>query len=91
MVVVMTVTVFVMVVVLHVNVELHAVDAGLLSAADVQVITAEIEFPQFAFEIANIHPQINQRADKHVAADAAEEIEVQGFHAENFLATDEHR
>src|ERR1041385_4469077 len=67
---------------LHVDVKLHAGDPGFFSARDMQVITIEIELLQLALEFPHAGAQIDQSPDEHVAADAAEDIQVEGFHAE---------
>ena len=62
------------VIIFEVDVELHTRDTGLLLACDVEVIAAEFELGEFAFEFARVHAQINQCADKHVTADAAKNV-----------------
>jgi hypothetical protein len=62
------------------DVKLHAGDAGFLLARDVKMITAEFQLLQLALQLAVIHPEVNQCADEHVAADAAENVEVKRFH-----------
>ena len=64
------------------HIELHAVDAGLLFALNMQVITVELEFLQLAFEFVRIHAKVEQRGNEHVTGDAAENIEVKRFHGE---------
>ena len=62
------------------NIKLHAFDAGFLFACDVEVITVKFQFLQLALQLARIRAEVNQRADEHVAADAAENIKVKRFH-----------
>jgi hypothetical protein len=62
------------------NIKLHAGDAGFLFARDVKMIAAEFQLLQLALKPARIRAEVNQRADEHVAADAAENIEVKRFH-----------
>ena len=64
----------------QVDIQFHAFDAGFLLARHVQVIAVELQFLQLALQFAGIHAQIQQRADEHVAADAAENVEVKCFH-----------
>ena len=64
----------------HMHVEFNAGNAGSLLAENMQVPAVELQFFQLALQFFRIHAQINQRADEHVAADAAEEIEVKRFH-----------
>jgi hypothetical protein len=62
------------------NVKLHARDSLSFLPPDVQVIAVELQFLQFALQLARVHAQINQRANEHVAADAAENVEVKSLH-----------
>ena len=41
-----------------------------------QVIIVQAEFAQLVFELMKIHTEIDQRAEKHIATDAAENIEI---------------
>jgi hypothetical protein len=63
-----------------VYVKLHPGDALPLLSANVQVVTVQLEFTQFAFEFACVHAQVYQRAIEHVTADAAKDIEIQSSH-----------
>ena len=58
----------VVVIVRKVNVELYTFNARLFPARDVQVVTLKTEFSQLLLQPARINPQVNQRADQHVAA-----------------------
>lgn len=62
------------------HVKLHPFDGGLVLARDVEMVAVELELAEFAFEFVRVHAQINQRANEHVAADAAENVEIKGFH-----------
>ena len=53
------------------------------------MIIIQLEFAELASQFARIHAQVNQRADEHVATDAAENVEVKGFHID--LATKRRR
>ena len=64
----------------HLHIEFNPGDAGFLFAENVKMPAVELQFFQLAFQFARVHAQINQRADEHVAADAAEKIEVKRFH-----------
>ena len=76
------VVVRVFVIVRQMHVEFHAFDAGFLFARDVQVVAAKLQFFQLAFQLVRVRAQINHRADEHVAADAAEDVEIKRFHFE---------
>jgi len=58
------------------DVKLHASDGRFLTARDVQMIAGELELFQFTFEFGGVHAEIEQRGDKHVAGNAAEEVEI---------------
>jgi hypothetical protein len=60
--------------------KLHARDVILLTAFGVQMVTVEPQFLQLVFELVRIEAQVNHRAEEHVAAQAAENIQVKGFH-----------
>ena len=64
----------------QVHVEFCAGNAGLFLARAVKMVAFEFQFGQFLLQFMRIDAQIDQRADEHIAADAAEEIEVEGFH-----------
>jgi hypothetical protein len=80
MVMAVIVRVFVVMLLREVDIKLHAGDGGFLSARDVQVVAIEFEFLQLVFEFARVHAEIEQGGDEHVAGDAAENVEVKGFH-----------
>jgi hypothetical protein len=62
------------------DIKLHAGDAGFLLARDVEMIAVEFQLLQLALQLARIRAEVNQRADEHVAADAAENVEIKRFH-----------
>ena len=64
----------------EVDIELYAFDACLVLTRDVQVVTVQFELLQFVRELVCIHAQIDQCADKHIAADAAENVQVERLH-----------
>jgi hypothetical protein len=77
----MSVAVLVIVAMRPVDIKLHAVDGRLVRAVDVQVpVLVEREFAELCFELPGVHAEVDHRAEKHVAADAAEDVEVKGFH-----------
>jgi hypothetical protein len=70
------VAVAVLVVMCQMNIKLHTINARLLAARDVEMVAIEAKFFQFLFEPPGVEPEVQQRADEHIAADAAENIEV---------------
>ena len=65
------------------DVKLRADDAAAGLTADVQVVAGDAETGERAFEFGRVDAQVEERADKHVAADAAEQIEVERFHEDS--------
>ena len=64
----------------QVNVELDPRDAVFQSLAGVQMVTRESQPGQLAFEGGEADAQVDKRADEHVAAQAAGEIEIEHAH-----------
>jgi hypothetical protein len=62
------------------HLEFHPGNAGFVPAQDMEVIPFELELLQFLFQWACLDPEVNERADKHIAADATAQIEVERFH-----------
>ena len=65
---------------LEVDVEFETLDVGLLPAGRVEMEAADGQPPQFALERAELHAEIEQGADEHVAAQTGENVEVKGLH-----------
>src|SRR6266704_2723519 len=63
-----------------VDIELDPLDAGLVPARDMQVIAFQPQLLQLLFQPIGSDTQVEQRPDKHIAADAAEDIQIQSFH-----------
>ena len=63
-----------------VDVEFHALDVLPLFAVIVHVEIADVQLAQLPFERAGFHAEVNERADHHVATDAGDAVEVEGFH-----------
>ena len=63
-----------------VDVEFHALDVLPLRAVVMHVEVAEVQFAQLPFERAGFHAEVDECADHHVAADAGDAVEVEGFH-----------
>ena len=77
---VIRVTVLMIVSVLQMHIELHAFDLGFLLASRMQMVAIELQFPEFVLKLVKINAKVEQRTDKHVAADATENIEIKCFH-----------
>jgi hypothetical protein len=73
--------VMVVIVICHVHIELHAFNAGLLRPPAMQMVALELEGLEPALELAEFHAQVEQCPDEHIAADAAERIEVKRSHS----------
>ena len=74
-----------MVIVGKVDIELGSFDVGFLAVLDVQVIAVQFQLREFVIQRGEIHTQIDQRADEHIAADATEDIQIQRFHLCNII------
>jgi hypothetical protein len=74
------VIVVMMVIVGQMNIKFDSGDSGFFLARDVEVIAIDLQFLQLVLELMGVNAQVEQRAQKHVAADAAEDIEVEDFH-----------
>ncbi len=62
------------------DVKLDSGDALFLASSGVQVVFVQAQLGELVLQLVEIQPQIQQRPDEHIAADAAEEIQVEGFH-----------
>ena len=60
----------------EVHVELNSFQARFMPARDVQVTAFQPQLLQLLLQLAGLDAQVNQRGDEHVAADAAEQVEV---------------
>ena len=78
---VLVVAMFMIVIAGQVNIKFHAADTALVTARKMQVIAIQVELGQFAFQLSGIDAQIHQRTNKHIAADAAKQIQIQGLHS----------
>ena len=77
----MAVGVLVVMSALEVDVEFYSRDASLVSVGNVQMIPIDLQAGQLSLQRAGVNAQVEQGADEHVAADAAEQIEVESFHS----------
>jgi hypothetical protein len=68
-------------VIVQVHVKLHAIDPGFLRALRMNVITLHFQGLKLAFEFLEIRPQVEHCPHEHVAADAAENVEVKRVHS----------
>jgi hypothetical protein len=68
-------------VIIQVHIKLHAIDAGLLCAFRVDVVAFDLERLKLALEFLEVRAQIQQRTDEHIAANAAESVEVKRVHS----------
>ena len=64
----------------EVHVELHAFEVAFLLARGVQVVTVQFQLGQFDFQLVQADAEVEHGPDEHVAADAAENVEVKSFH-----------
>src|ERR1041385_4178811 len=71
---------FVSVLVSKLHLESHAGDVRLLSAGDADLPSVKLEFFQFLLQRPGIDAQVEHGTEEHVAADAAENVEIQCLH-----------
>jgi hypothetical protein len=64
----------------EVHVELGARNRAAFLSGNVHVEFVQSELLQFMFKLLCVYAEIQQRADEHVAADAAERVEKKRFH-----------
>ena len=62
------------------NIEFYSGNSRFFLARNVEVITIKPQFLQLMFEAMRVDAEIQQRSQKHIATDAAEDIEVKDFH-----------
>ena len=62
------------------DIELHARNAGLLLARDVDPVDLNAQLRDIVFELVLANAEVNELADEHVATDAAENVEIEGLH-----------
>ena len=79
----MTVAVIAFTTIRQMHIKFYPINRAFLPAIGAERVALELEFLQFLFQRIKIHAQIDHRAQKHVAADAAEDVEVKGFHLWN--------
>src|SRR4051812_8235981 len=72
-------------VILNLDVELHCTQVGSNDSGRSNTISVQIQLPQLCTQIIEIHSEIQQRANRHVAADAREAIEVERLHRPKIL------
>jgi hypothetical protein len=71
------ITVAVIMVMSQMNVEFRALNRLLCGATHVNVkFVVQTKLGQLGFQLLRVHPQVDQSANEHVAADAAENIEI---------------
>jgi hypothetical protein len=65
----------------QVDIELGPGDATAGAPGDVEVVPGNAEPTELTFEFRRGDAEIEQGAEEHVTADAAEDVEVEGFHS----------
>jgi hypothetical protein len=76
----MLMTMLVIMIVGQMDIEFHTGDSGFLLARNMEVITIEPQFLQLMLEQMRIHAEVQQSRQKHIAADTAENVQVESFH-----------
>jgi len=65
---------------IEVNLEFGPTDVRPLLAGNMQMIILKAKRRQRLLQAVEVHAQVKQRADEHVATDPAEEVEIERFH-----------
>ena len=65
---------------IEMHVELGASDAAALLSRNVKVIIRQTEFRQLSLKRLEVESEVEHRADEHVAADTAENVQVKSDH-----------
>ena len=76
----MAMLMFVVVVVFQVDIKLGGLQCRSAAGGRREGDNLPTQFLQLVLKLGEIDAQVDQRAEKHVAADAAENVEVNGFH-----------
>ena len=58
------------------NIKFNSFDGGFMTTRDVQVVTMKIQLFQFVLQVVRVDTEIEQCADKHIAADSAEDVQI---------------
>ena len=87
MVVMFIMIVIVMMIVFEVHVELRALNVGLFATRGVDVKFVEMQLFEFVLQLPKVDPEVEHRADKHIAADAAEHVEIKRLHSNSPAAS----
>jgi hypothetical protein len=62
------------------HVKLRPFDLRTLRARDMQMVSVHGQLGQFALQVGKPHSKVEHRADKHIAAQSAENIQIKRFH-----------
>ncbi len=77
---------------LEVDVEFGSCDSGFFASMAVKMVAGQVQLPELGLELGKRHTQVEQGSEEHVAADAAEDVEVEvrhGSKGENGVAGEE--
>lgn len=67
-------------VVAQMNIKLRPFYLEALRTRGMQMVSVQAQLGQLALQVIQPHPKIEHRADKHIAAQAAENIQIKRFH-----------
>jgi hypothetical protein len=67
------------------HIELRPLNLKAFGARGVQVVPLHAQFGQLPFQLVQPQAKIKHRADKHIAAQAAENIQIKRFHFQRAL------
>jgi hypothetical protein len=63
------------------HIEFHPFDLAAFGPMGVKMVVVQRELPQLPLDLVEVHAQVNHRAQEHVPADAAENIQVKSVQA----------
>ena len=80
MVMMIVVVMLVLLLPLHHNIEFHRTEIRPRYSRHLQLITLDRQLAQFGLQIIEPETEIQKRADRHIAADTGEAVEVERLH-----------
>jgi hypothetical protein len=80
----------VVMIVREVDIEFRAFDLKTFCALCMQVITVKMKLFEFVLELVEINAEVEHRANEHIAADAAEDVQIYCFHSMLFVTLTGH-
>ena len=77
----MTVAMIAFVAIGQMHIKFYPINGTLLPAIGAKCVAIELEFLELCFQRIKVHAKIDHGPQKHIATNAAKNIEIQGLHA----------